>query len=308
MDLTNLPTPVFTRLDGVTQGIAAVCYLAVGIAAWMRAAHDIRTRVFVAFSIANVIVFGIPTLWWLRGTTDPRKLPPAATAAIMAGLGAGALVLFHFTQVFPRRRPWIKTSGIQMPIAYCLAPPAIAGLFLFAPATPGELTVAYALSVIVFGLPLLILLGIVLPVAAIVSLLRSHREAGQQGLAHLKRPLEWILVSQIAGGTLTIVFAPVLTVLTRNEMVRSGLTLAIWALGLLTPLAFAAAVWKYNVLAISADDRGPPPPAPRLRASESRALGRARACRRGPARPESRVPEGSATGSAAARATASLPA
>ena len=57
----------------------------------------------------------------------------------------------------------------------------------------------------------------------------------------------------MAGGTLTIVFAPVLTVLTRNEMARSGLTLAIWALGLLTPLAFAAAVWKYNMLAISAD-------------------------------------------------------
>jgi cytochrome c biogenesis protein CcdA len=34
---------------------------------------------------------------------------------------------------------------------------------------------------------------------------------------------------------------------------RSVLTLVIWALGLLTPLAFAAAVWKYNVLAISAE-------------------------------------------------------
>ncbi len=253
MDLTTLPTPVFTRLDAVTQGIAAVCYLAIGVAAWLRATDDIRTRVFVAFSIANVIVFGIPTLWWLRGTTDPRQLPPAAFAAVMAALGAGALVLFHFTQVFPRRRPWIRASGMQMPIAYALAPLAIAGLVLFAPPTPGELTVAYGLSVIVFGFPLLVLLGMVLPVAAIVSLLRSHHEIAQQGLAHLKRPLEWILISQVAGGTLTIVFAPVLTVLTRNEMVRSGLTLAIWALGLLTPLAFAAAVWKYNLLAISAD-------------------------------------------------------
>ena len=253
MDLTNLPTPVFTSLDGVTQGIAAVCYLVVGIAAWIRARHDIRTRVFLAFSIANLIVFGIPTGWWLRGTTDPRMLPPVATAAVMAGLAAGALVLFHFTQVFPRRRPWIKTSGVQMPIAYCLAPPAVAGLFQFAPATPAALTIGYVLLVIVFGFPLLILLGIVLPVAAIVSLVRSHREVREQGLAYLKRPIEWILVSQIAGGTLTIVFAPVLAVVTRNDMLRSGLTLAIWALGLLTPLAFAAAVWKYKVLEISAD-------------------------------------------------------
>jgi hypothetical protein len=253
MDLMTLPTPVFTGLDAVTLGIASVCYLAIGLAAWLRARHDIRTRVFLAYSIANVIVFAVPTLWWLRGTTDPRQLPPAAFAAIMAALGGGALGLFHFTQVFPRKRPWIRTSGIQMPIAYALAPPAIAGLVLFAPATAGELTPAYGLSVIVFGFPLLVLLGMVLPIAAIVSLLRSHREVGQQGLAHLKRPLEWILVSQVAGGTLTLVFAPVLTVLTRSEMVRSGMTLAIWALGLLTPLAFAAAVWKYNMLAISAD-------------------------------------------------------
>ena len=75
MDLTNLPTPVFTSLDGVTQAIAAAVYLAVGIAAWLRATDDIRTRVFLAFSIANLIVFGIPTAWWLRGTSDPRQLP-----------------------------------------------------------------------------------------------------------------------------------------------------------------------------------------------------------------------------------------
>jgi hypothetical protein len=253
MDLTNLPMPVFTSLDGVTQGIAAVCYLAIGIAAWLCARHDIRTRVFLAFSIANTIVFGIPTLWWLRGTTDARQLPAAAFAIAMAGLGAGALLLFHFTQVFPRRRPWIKTWGNLMAIAYCVAPPAIAGLVQFAPATPGALTITYVLPVILFGIPLLILLGMVVPVAAIVSLVRSYREVRQQGLAHLKRPIEWILIGQVAGGTLTIVVAPVLAVLVRNEIARSGLTLVIWALGLLTPLAFAAAVWKYNVLAVSAD-------------------------------------------------------
>jgi len=253
MDLTNLPTPVFTSLDGVTQAIAAMVYLAVGFGAWLRAPADIRTRVFLAFSIANLIVFGVPTVWWLRGASNPSQLPAAATAAVMAGLGAGALVLFHFTQVFPRKRPWIKTAGIQMPIAYCLAPPAIAGLIFFAPPAAGGLNVPYILALIVFGFPLLILLGMVVPVAAIVSLVRSHRDVREQGLVHLKRSIEWILVSQIAGGTLTIVFAPVLTVIARNDMARSALTLAIWALGLLTPLAFAAAVWKDNVLAVNAD-------------------------------------------------------
>jgi hypothetical protein len=253
MDLTTLPAPAFTRLDGVTQGLAAVCYLAVGTTAWLRAKHDIRTRVFFAFSIANLLVFGVPTLWWLRGTSDPTKLPVAAVATVTAALGLAALLLFHFTQVFPRRRPWIRTSGIQMAVAYALTPPAIAGLVWFLPAGAATFTVPYTLALIVFGFPLLVLLGFVLPVTAIVSLLRSHRDVQQQGLSYLKRPMEWILVSQIAGGTLAIVFAPLLAVLAPNSILQSALTVTIWALGLLTPIAFALAVWKYDVLAVSAD-------------------------------------------------------
>jgi hypothetical protein len=253
MDLSTLPAPVFTRLDGVTQSIAALCYLAIGTAAWLRARHDIRTQVFLAFSLANLVVFVVPTVWWLRGMTDPSKLPAPAVAAIMAGLGVVALLLFHFTQVFPRRRPWIKTSGIQMAAAYVLAPLAIAGLVWFAPATVGQLAAPYILAFIVFGFPLLVLLGIVLPLTAMVSLIRSYRDVQRDGLTRLKRPMEWILISQIAGGTLAIVFAPVLKVVAPNGIAQSVLTLAIWAFGLLTPIAFAAAVWKYDVLSVPAE-------------------------------------------------------
>jgi hypothetical protein len=253
MDLTTIPAPVFTALDGVTQTLAAACYIGIGLAAWLRATSDIRTRVFLAFSIANVIVFGIPTVWWLRGSTDPTKLPMAATVVIMAGLGVGALLLFHFTQVFPRRRPWIKGSGIQMAVAYGLAPLTIAGLVWFAPPSVDALKPPYVLAVIVFGFPLLVLLGIVLPVTAIVSLARSLREIRQSGPAPLARSLEALLLSQIGGGTLAIVFAPVIAVVAPNSIAQSVLTLAIWALGLLTPLAFAAAVWRFDVLSISAD-------------------------------------------------------
>jgi hypothetical protein len=110
------------------------------------------------------------------------------------------------------------------------------------------------LALIVFGFPLLVLLGFVVPVTAVVSLVRSHREILQhEALAHLKSPIEWILISQIAGGTLLILFAPVLATLAPNSLALTMVTLLIWALGLLTPFAFAAAVWKYDVLAISAD-------------------------------------------------------
>jgi hypothetical protein len=253
MDLTKLPAPTFTAVDGVTQGSAAIVYLVIGVAAWLRATGDIRSRVFFAFSVANLIVFGIPTVWWLRGTSDPTKLPVAATATVMAALGIGALLLFHFTQVFPRRRPWIKTSGAQMSIAYILTPVVIAGLVLFVPANAAALSGPYLLAMLIFGFPLLVLLGFVLPVAAIVSLLRSHREIQQSAFMVVKQPLELILLSQIAGGTLTIVFAPVLAVLAPNSAIQAVLTIAIWALGLLTPLAYALAVWKRKVLTLDPD-------------------------------------------------------
>jgi hypothetical protein len=251
----TLPAPAITAVDGVTQAVAALVYVIVGVAGWLRAPRDIRTRVFLAFSLANVVVLGIPTGWWLRGATDPTKLPAVATATVISALGVGALLLFHFTQVFPRRRPWIHSSGIQMGVAYLLAPLTIGTLVRFAPASVEKLTTGYMLVLLVFGFPLLVLLGIVLPVAAIVSLLRSHRDLQQVGPVGLKRPIEWILVSQIAGGTLAVVFAPVLAVVAPNGTLQSILTLVTFAFGLLTPAAYAAAIWRYGLLEVNPDEQ-----------------------------------------------------
>jgi hypothetical protein len=253
MDLTNLPAPNFTAVDGITQGTAAIAYLAIGVAAWLRAPRDIRTRVFLAFSLANLIVLGVPTFWWLRGLTDPSKLPGPATAAVIAALGVGALLLFHFTQVFPRRRQWIRDAGLQMTIAYGLVPIVIVGLVRYAPETFEKVTGPYIAAMLIFGFPLLVLLGIVLPVAAFVSLFRTYREVQDSQFAYLKVPLELILLSQVGGGTLTILFAPVVAVLAPNSVMQSVLTVTIWALGLLTPAAYALAVFRFNVLAIDPD-------------------------------------------------------
>jgi hypothetical protein len=172
---------------------------------------------------------------------------------VFAALGVGTLLLFHFTQVFPRRRPWIKDSGVQMTIAYGLVPAAIVGLIRFLPDSLDKLTGPYTLALVVFGFPLIVLLAFVLPITGIVSLLRSYREFREGPHSFLKSPLEWIILSQIAGGTLAILFAPVLAVIAPNSLLQSALTVLIWALGLMTPIAFAIAVFKLNVLALNAD-------------------------------------------------------
>ena len=140
-----------------------------------------------------------------------------------------------------------------MMIAYALTPIAIVGLLRFLPDSMDKLTIPYAIAALVFGFPLVVLLTLVLPVAGIVSLLRSHREFRDGTYAYLKRPLEWILLSQIAGGTLAIIFAPLLVVLAPNSILQSALTVLIWALGLMTPVAFAFSVFRLKVLSLSPD-------------------------------------------------------
>jgi hypothetical protein len=249
MDAQALPTPVLTGLDAVIQGLAALCYLAVGVAAWLRAPADVRTRVFLGLALANLVALSVPGIAWAVGVRDPAALPRYATAAMIAGIGVGALLLFHLSQVFPRRRPWIKTSGIQMGVAYLLTPIAIAALIRFAPAKVTDITPQYMLGFIVFGFPLLVLLGFVLPIAAVVSLMRSHRDAHHLGLP-IARPIAWILISQVAGGVLALVFAPAIGGAMPGSPIVTLVTLAIWMLGLLTPFAFAAAVWRYELLSV----------------------------------------------------------
>ena len=250
---TPIALPVLTGLDAATQVIAALCYLAVAAGALAKAPADIRTRVFFMFGLANVAAFAIPALLWWKGIKDPAQAPRLATAVVVAGLGVAALLLFHFTQVFPRRRPWILTAGFQMALGYVLIPLTIIALVVFFPGDPAKITPAYIGGFLIFGFPLLVLLALVLPVAAIVSLVKSYKESELPELQRARVPLAMILVGQIAGGALAMVFAPALTAVAPNSAALTAVTVIMWVLGLLTPLAFALAVWKYDVLAISAD-------------------------------------------------------
>jgi hypothetical protein len=239
-----------TAIDAAQQIVAAIVYLAVAVAAMGQAPRDRRVQVFFGFSLANAVTFAVAVFGWFMGVTNPLEMSRGFYAITLSALGVGALLLFHFSQIFPSRRPWIKTSGIQMPVAYVLTPAIVSALALFWPRGDGQITVGFVVALLVFGFPLIVLLGIVLPVAAVMSFVRSYRDAGVPIGRNARPALGGILLSQVAGGVLAIVFAPVLAVVAPESYVVKLLGLMMWGLTLLTPLAFAAGVWMYKVLEI----------------------------------------------------------
>ena len=62
-----------------------------------------------------------------------------------------------------------------------------------------------------------------------------------------------VLFSQLAGGALGVLVLAPLSAAAPESITVTILTLTVWLLGLLTPFAFAAGVWKYRVLEIPLD-------------------------------------------------------
>jgi len=256
------PTPTMpelTAFDAVTQLVAAAVYLAVGAAALAQAPRDERTRVFGAFGLVNAISLCIPAAAWSLGVKDPLAFGRIPLGVMLASLSVGAILMFHFSQVFPARRPWIRGSGMQLPIGYAITPVVVLILVRWWPATEQEITTKFGLMFIVFGFPLMVLLGLVLPVASIVSFLRSLREArpaaapdpAPRGSRPNARPvLAGILLSQLAGGALSLFVMGPLHVVAPDSIALVAVAVMVWLLGLLTPLAYAAGIWKYDVLSI----------------------------------------------------------
>lgn len=244
--------PELTAFDVVTHLISALVYIAVGAAGLAEAPRDVRTRVFAALAMTHAVGFLIPAAAWFLGEKDPLAFSRVPLGLMLSALSVGALLMFHFSQVFPRRRPWIGEAGMQLPIAYTLTPVAVFLLVRWWPASEGSATPAFGLTFVVFGFPLLVLVGLVLPIASVVSLVRSLREASiNPPSASARVPLTGILLSQLGGALLSIIVLAPLNALAPESFAVVIVALTVWLFGLITPLAYAAGIWKYGVLEIT---------------------------------------------------------
>ena len=265
---TLFATPVATIYEVVGAIVSAALYLIVGVAAVARAPRDVRTRVFLATAVASAPPYMVTVLLWARGPGGALTMP--VMTAVGLSLMIGSLTLFHFTQVFPWRRPWIRAHWRWLLAGYLTVPIVLAGpIWVLAPFIAAMTSVSSAgsgglgavsvglpesLVLLLVLLPVLFVLGLVLPFAALFSLYNSWLAAKAAGVEAARVTTFWILISQMAGGVLTILIIPLLHLVAPTGPWVTIAAALLFAFGLLMPLAFAAGVWKYRILDLDPDN------------------------------------------------------
>ena len=265
MDTMLLP-PAATAFEMASALVSALLYLVVGIAALARAPRDIRARMFFVTALASAPAYLVTVLLWARGPQATFTLPVMTVVGL--SLMMGSLTLFHFTQVFPWRRPWIRAHWTWLVIAYLVVPAASAATaWLFNSLAISGIEgdggggvgavagIAEGLVMLVVVIPVLFVVGLVVPFAALMSLYKSWLTAKASGVEPARVTVFWILISQMAGGVLTILIIPLLHLVAPTGPWVTIAAVLLFGFGLLMPLAFAAGVWKYQVLDL--DQQGP---------------------------------------------------
>src|SRR3954468_19835505 len=211
-----------TAFDAIAAAISLIVSLTIAAAALARAPRDIRTRVFFLLMLTGASTYAFAILQWFSPRASAMDRVVAFTAAAFC---VSCVATFHFTQVFPWRRGWIRAHGRWLAAAYLVPPLPVAALGWVV----GQLTHAMAATndsgsgglgsvtyggvlalMVLVGLPLLVTVGVVLPLAGLMSLVKSWREARQRGLEAARITTGWMLISQMAGGLIAILIVPLL--------------------------------------------------------------------------------------------------
>jgi hypothetical protein len=257
MDGTLQPPTAFDAWTGVAS---AALYLFVGVAALARTPRDARAQTFFTIAIASLVPYVLPAG---LGRLGYGTLLTIAAILAAVSLAVGSVALFHFTQVFPSRRPWITDRSIWLLPAYVVLPlGAVLGALALLPIVRmqaamsgppgsgglGAVSSDLALVLLFVLIPTVFVVGIVLPFAALLSLYKSWQEAKRDGRDGARVTTLAILISQLAGGVLTILVVPLLHLIAPNGPAALIAAVLLFGFGLLFPIAFAVGVWKYRLI------------------------------------------------------------
>ena len=258
--------PSATAFDALSALTSAGVYMIVALAALSQAPRDARVRVFVAVAIAGIAPYWITAQIWVWGSAALTK---SAVVFVALSLMMGSLALFHFTQVFPWRRPWIRAHGSRLWAAYLVIPAATAVTAFITPgfsagafgaggtgglgAVSGGGTLLLLLAAAGIAMAVLVLLGIVVPLAGLLSLYKSFLLARDRGIEPARRTTGMMLISQLGGGVLTILIVPLMRVIAPSGPLVTVASLLLFACAMLMPLAFALGVWRLHVLELDID-------------------------------------------------------
>ena len=251
---TLLSAPTATAFDAVFAIASAGVYTIVALAALAHAPRDSRVRVFLATALAGVMPYCFTAQIWARGAEATFSKP--TIGLLVLSLMLGSLALFHFTQVFPWRRPWIRKHATKLWAGYgtVLLLSALAGVLAGAlDEGLGAMSPLLWLVVAAVVLPVLLVLGVVVPFGGLLSLYKSWVTASKHGIAPARIVTWWMLVSQMGGGVLTILVVPLLHLVAPRGPLAAVAAALLFASAALMPLAFAVGVWKLGVLELDID-------------------------------------------------------
>ena len=243
-----LQAPQATAFDAIASLISLSVYLGVAIAMVARR-RDAAARVFFAVAVASAVPYMLSALQWWKGA---GIYSPAVVALTTVAFCIGSVALFHFTQIFPWRRPWVQKYGPWLIALYALPPlPValvawlIAGILGAGAAGAGGIGAVSAgiaeAFVLLAALPVIFFIGVVLPLAGVLSLVKSWREAGTTANEPARRATFWMLMSQMGGGLLAVLVIPLLRVVGVPPIWSTIFGALAYGFALMMPLAFFSA-------------------------------------------------------------------
>jgi hypothetical protein len=254
MDTVFAP-PSATAFDAISSLASAGLYVIVALAALAHAPRDPRVRVFLAVAAAGIAPYCVTAQIWAWGVGPTFT---KTTVVILAlSLLLGSLALFHFAQIFPWRRPWIRAYARVLWAAYIVVPVLTGLVALLVPSFDAPVGAAishdrvlYALMAVVIGLPAVLVVGVAVPFGGLMSLYRTWLAARAHRVEAARVTTWWMLVSQLGGGVLTILIVPLLHLIAPAGPWVTIAAALLFACAVMMPLAFAFGVWKLGVLAL----------------------------------------------------------